>query len=442
MEKVDEYLDYYHSDENLDNKNYTKGKQFQRRITKFLWWCAGADTQILLKCPMSDRVKYAGIGGLVFCTGLLAFISGSYAFYEVFGAGGDATDQKNVGLGMIVMCIVGGLIWGLIVLNMDRFIISSTGKGIDGADDAKITWAELRNGVPRILIALILGLVISAPLEIRIQKDRIDRELQEKQNAYLLNLNTKTNENIALQLKTKKEEYQKAEADILNIKKDLEKRRKEIEDANQKLIDEIAGRIGSGIAGEGPAADAERKRLKRMQNALDLKTKEASKDLSALETRRLNFQKELDDIEKGRDDAYAHNIELKNQMDGLVERLEISHEIGHIWLFILLMFLAIEMGPIFFKMMVSKGVYEFLCDNQYKKMKAKQGIIEIESTIDAKDGTKIAASTRYLEYELERDNKQSELDKQKDLSKDIIDNWHSKKKKDIQEKPDDFYSEE
>jgi hypothetical protein len=91
--------------------------------------------------------------------------------------------------------------------------------------------------------------------------------------------------------------------------------------------------------------------------------------------------------------------------------------------------------------MVSKGVYEFLCDNQQKKMKAKSGIVEIEETIDSPDGTKIAHRILYLEKDLEEELKKKELEKQRDLSNDIIDNWHSKKKKDIKDRPDDFYSE-
>ncbi|MEY3591793.1 MAG: hypothetical protein RLZZ38_761, partial [Bacteroidota bacterium] len=39
------------------------------KVTQFLWWCAGADAYFLSKAPMQDRVKYAGIGGIVLCTG-------------------------------------------------------------------------------------------------------------------------------------------------------------------------------------------------------------------------------------------------------------------------------------------------------------------------------------------------------------------------------------
>jgi hypothetical protein len=46
------------------------------------------------KAPMQDRVKYAGIGGIVFCTGLLAAVSGGYAFHTIFGPKGDANDYS------------------------------------------------------------------------------------------------------------------------------------------------------------------------------------------------------------------------------------------------------------------------------------------------------------------------------------------------------------
>jgi hypothetical protein len=61
--------------------------------------------------------------------------------------------------------LIFGIVWGLIIFNLDRFIVSSTGKG-DGTD--KITWREVGQALPRIIIALILGFAISAPLEIKI----------------------------------------------------------------------------------------------------------------------------------------------------------------------------------------------------------------------------------------------------------------------------------
>lgn len=58
------------------------------RFTRFLWWCAGADSFFLLRSPVQDRVKYAGIGGIVFSTGILATFAGGFAFNTAFGPKG------------------------------------------------------------------------------------------------------------------------------------------------------------------------------------------------------------------------------------------------------------------------------------------------------------------------------------------------------------------
>ena len=156
--------------------------------TKFLWWCAGADKHFLLKSPMQDRVKYAGIGGIVFCTGLLAAFSGGFAFYTIFGPKNNAINDTT-SWASVIGSILFGIIWGLIILNLDRFIVSSTGKG-DGTD--KVTLKELLQAFPRIVIALILGVAISAPLEIKILESEIDSELSAYQKGYAEKLNTQT----------------------------------------------------------------------------------------------------------------------------------------------------------------------------------------------------------------------------------------------------------
>jgi hypothetical protein len=103
-------------------------------ITKKLWWCAGADEYFLMKSPKQDRVKYAGIGGIVLCTGLLAAVSGGFAFHTIFGPKGDAIDDSLIAsTGHMIGVSVFAIVWGLIIFNLDRFIISSTGKG-DGSD--------------------------------------------------------------------------------------------------------------------------------------------------------------------------------------------------------------------------------------------------------------------------------------------------------------------
>jgi hypothetical protein len=410
------------------------------KATKFLWWCAGADRQILLQCPMADRVKYAGIGGIVFCTGLLAAFSGGYAFYTIFSPKGDAVNQDPTDLPSVIGSALFAIIWGLIILNMDRFIVSSTGKG-DGTD--AITGKEFVQALPRIIIAVILGFAISSPLEVRILKTEINAELQNKQDDYLMSLNMKTDSITNLQMKNKKNDLAKVENEIKGIEQNFEKQRIEILDGRKRLEDEIAGRIGSGKSGEGPAAKAQKENLNKQEIELLDKKKAKEPEIVSLKDRYTRISNDIDLLDKGRDEKYKKNQLIAHQLDGLMERIHISHDIGGVvpWL-IFLVLLSIEAGPIFFKMMMNKGVYEYLVDNNKERFKAHSGIVVSDQLVHGKDGATHAEKVDYLEVEKEIEAKKLQLEKQSDLTSVIIDKWHTKKKDDINTNPESYYTED
>ena len=428
MQEIKDYLVEY---------NITKPVS---RATKFLWWCAGADRQILLQCPMADRVKYGGIGGIVFCTGLLAAFSGGYAFYTIFSPKGDAVNLDPIDMASVIGSALFAIIWGLIILNMDRFIVSSTGKG-DGTD--AITGKEFVQALPRIIIAIILGFAISSPLEVRILKTEINAELQNKQDDYLMSLNIKTDSITNLQMKNKKTDLSKVENEIKGIEQNFEKQRIEILDGRKRLEDEIAGRIGSGKAGEGPAAKAQKENLNKQEIELQDKKKAKESEITALKDRYARINNEVDLLDKGRDEKYKKNQLIAHQLDGLMERIHISHDIGGVvpWL-IFLVLLSIEAGPIFFKMMMNKGVYEYLVDNNKERFKAHSGVVVSDQLVHGKDGATHAERIDYLEVEKEIEAKKMQLEKQSDLTSVIIDKWHTKKKDDINTNPESFYTED
>ena len=428
MQEIKDYLAEY---------NTTKPVS---RATKFLWWCAGADRQILLQCPMADRVKYGGIGGIVFCTGLLAAFSGGYAFYTIFSPKGDAVNLDPIDMASVIGSALFAIIWGLIILNMDRFIVSSTGKG-DGTD--AITGKEFVQALPRIIIAIILGFAISSPLEVRILKTEINAELQNKQDDYLMSLNIKTDSITNLQMKNKKTDLSKVENEIKGIEQNFEKQRIEILDGRKRLEDEIAGRIGSGKSGEGPAAKAQKENLNKQEIELQDKKKAKESEIIALKERYTRINNEVDLLDKGRDEKYKKNQLIAHQLDGLMERIHISHAIGGVvpWL-IFLVLLSIEAGPIFFKMMMNKGVYEYLVDNNKERFKAHSGVVVSDQLVHGKDGATHAERIDYLEVEKEIEAKKMQLEKQSDLTSVIIDKWHTKKKDDINTNPESYYTED
>ena len=135
-------------------------------LNEFLWICAGVNRTVLRQCP-TDYAKYAGIGGTILFTALMACLSGSYALYSVFY-------DAYVAIGF-------GIFWGSLIFNLDRFIVNTMYS--DGK--STISWKELMSGTPRIIMAIFLGIVISTPLELKIFEDAIDIRIEQDKDKIL-----------------------------------------------------------------------------------------------------------------------------------------------------------------------------------------------------------------------------------------------------------------
>jgi hypothetical protein len=188
-------------------------------------------------------VKYEGVGGIVLATAVLAFASGSYAFYTVFEPKTEMALGRTLDDTTLAFALSAGLVWALVLFNIDRFIVSSAGKG-DGTD--RITLDELVHSLPRLLMALIIGVCISAPLEILILKPEIDAQLELEQNQYRAQLDTQTE----ARYQAKKDELRgKLEAGNARLEERagyFEKRRLEIKEQRRLLELEAEGKTGSG----------------------------------------------------------------------------------------------------------------------------------------------------------------------------------------------------
>ncbi len=393
-------------------------------FTRFLWWCAGADQYFLMKSPLQDRVKYAGIGGIVFSTGILATFAGGFAFNTAFGPKGMAGDDVST-TGWLVGSGIFGLCWGALIFNLDRFIVSSTGKG-DGTDN--ITRKEFGQAIPRLLIALILGITISKPLELKIIETEINVELRKKQQEKLDEFNKNTYAKF-------KEQIAIIDADIKKLEDDrnvLVQRQKE---AEQEYIDQMQGRAGQ--AGYGPRAkQLEGLKNEKQKEVDDYDVKHAS-EISSLKKQR---EEKLAALENELNVVNKKNAE---NLDGLLERISIAHDIGF-WLGIALtfIFLSIEMGPIFFKMMMNKGPYDYMVENYNYRMYVKNGIVKEDQVFEGKNGMILMEKTHFLEVENDRKEKIEKLKAQEELSKKVIGVWSQKKMTELQNHPDRFYTED
>jgi len=306
-----------------------------KKITHFFWFCSGAYAPLLNRTP-TETHKYVGIGGTVFFTGLLASLSSGYALYTVFQSIGSA--------------VAFGLLWGLMIFNLDRFIVSSMRKRNNA-------WSEWKMAIPRLIFAVLLAIVISRPLELKIFEREINRKLDERKM-----------EMIALSKEAIKAGF--SEISELEIKKDS--LRSEIASAvayRDKLQEEYDfERFGtktdgtSGIVGLGTNAKKKEQQLDAAQKELDVIRTGHQLRIDAIEEeiRNLTFLRQAE-FEKRQP-----NIE---GFDGFAARLDALHVLGKEsdamrWanIFIILLFVALETAPIFVKLISPRGPYDELVD--------------------------------------------------------------------------------
>lgn len=333
------------------NRDYYRTPK-STRLMRLFWSASGGDRYILERATYSDQIKYMCLGGIIVATGLMAALAGGYAFYTIFEPRGSAIESE-FSWSTSIISIIFGCFWGLMIFNLDRFIVSSTGKG-DGTE--AITWDEFKGAIPRLILGAIIAITISKPVEIRMFKTEIDVELHnaqmEKQKEYLGSID----KIYADRIESEKKKIAKWEEEIsqkTNRAVDLENQY--IEEA--RII--TVGPRARAVKEQWDRAKAEEQQLKTKYDPF---INDGYENLKKFETSK---QK---DIENGE--------VVSAGLDGLLERIKLAHHIAGFWisLFITLLFMAIEMTPIFFKLMLVKTPYDFLKENVEELMKAEQGI--------------------------------------------------------------------
>lgn len=328
------------------------------KVMRFLWKCAGGDHYILERATYSDQIKYMCLGGIVFATGALAGLAGGYAFYTIFSPKG-LTIEDAVDFPTVFLSLIFGLIWGLMIFNIDRFIVTSTGKG-DGTE--AITWDEFKSAIPRIIMGTIIAMTISKPIEIRMFQTEINNKLYEKQLELQKEFEKKTTANFEERLKVVEDDL----GEVGKQKQDLINR---IKTSEQAYTDNLMGKANGVGAGNGPLSKALKSQiddlnaeLKRFDQMNGVKIAEADKKRKEI----------LAEKEK----VLATNVQVAQGLDGLLERIKLAHEVAGFWisLFITLLFLSIELTPIFFKLMLTKTPYDYLTENRDDLIRAENGI--------------------------------------------------------------------
>ena len=193
-------------------------------LKSFFILCSGADKTLIEGCSEGEQTKFVGIGATVFFTAVMAFIASAYALFTVFDD--------------IIPAVLFGIVWSLLIFNLDRFIVSTIRKRDHFS-------SEFLQATPRIILAIIIAIVISKPLEIKIFEKEINTVLLKEKNAMALN----NKKEVANYFKT---DLDKNKAEIASLKAEIAKKEKEVNTLYETYITEAEGTKGTMKLGKGP----------------------------------------------------------------------------------------------------------------------------------------------------------------------------------------------
>jgi hypothetical protein len=299
------------------------------RLKEFFWLCSGAKKEILSNCP-SESSKYVGIGATIFFTGVFAALAGGYALFTVF---------DNYWLAIIF-----GLLWGLMIFNLDRFIVSSMRKNGKRSQ-------EYFQALPRIILALVISIVIAKPLELKIFEKEINGEIT-----------SMIQEDLATKELTVKQRFQETRerlnSEIHSLKNEIIAKTNSRNELRQIAREEADGTGGTMKRNAGPIyqikkADADRveAELNELVTSSAHLIKEKEQALTEWNTRE---KTELAAIEASQLTGLASRIEALDRLTTKSAAINIAN-----W-FIMLLFLVVETAPIFVKLVSPRGPYDYV----------------------------------------------------------------------------------
>ncbi|MBD3582028.1 DUF4407 domain-containing protein [Flavobacterium selenitireducens] len=294
-------------------------------LKDFFITCSGADKKLLETCSEGEQTKFVGIGATVFFTAVMAFIAGSYALFTVFDN--------------LWAAVFFGFVWGLLIFNLDRFIVSTIRKRDSFS-------AEFIQATPRIALAIIIAIVISKPLEIKIFEKEINTVLLKEKNAMAL-ANKKEVANYF------QSDLDKNKSQVDSLKSETVRKEKEVNALYATYIAEAEGTKGTMKLGKGPVFKEKIAKHDLARSEFEALKKTNDAKIADLEAKNKTLQADLDK-------KVSETQPVIDGFDGLMARINALNSLP--WLpsfFIMLLFLAIETSPIIAKLLSPKGEYDF-----------------------------------------------------------------------------------
>ena len=295
----------------------------------FFLFCAGANKSIIKRSP-TDYNKYTGIGATVFFTGIMAFLAAAYAIFTVFNNWFTA--------------IFFGVIWGLMIFNLDRYLVSSMKARGNFFRDAFTAF-------PRILLAILIAMVIAKPLELKIFESEIEAELIVMEQEKFKQQEDKVKDRY-------RGEMAQLSNDVAILKAEIEEKRSQRDNLALMALQEADGTGGSMQRNLGPIYRAKKADADHAQSELEqvlIKNNQhidqKNEQLAMLTSMERN---DIQSLRRSDLNGFAA------RMDALGRLSKESRVIFMASLFITLLFIAIECAPILVKLISYRSPYDFV----------------------------------------------------------------------------------
>lgn len=329
---------------------------------KFLLVCSGGNIHILRKTP-SEWNKFAGIGGIVLFTAIFATLSAGYAMFTIF-------ENLWISAGFAIL-------WGLMIFNLDRYIVSSIKK-------TGTWWNQALMSIPRLILATFLGIIISKPLELKIFEKEVNKQLNTIIQRNKKQLQGEMNGRILQQTSPFEAEKKEIQTKIADYQKSYDSAAVELE---KEILGTKTG-LTSGKAGFG--TNAKRKAELKEQRKQDLENYQKQ-----LQPRMDYLDKEISKVYTNLETERTKTETIEDRFNGFAARLQALDELGKnsaiiatAAAFIMGLFICLEISPVLVKLISSVGPYDYLLEKTendfrlYSKEKIEKGNVATNWRID------------------------------------------------------------
>ncbi|MET3876753.1 DUF4407 domain-containing protein [Chitinophaga sp. OAE865] len=295
-------------------------------MTRFLWWLAAADADVLQECK-TEKERYRIIGVSVLVTWMFATLSWGYFFSTIVN-----DDMIVAGL---------ALFFGFAILSVDRTLIAAMSRTNGGIKVMPVIF--------RLVLAVTIGLFISQPVVLMLFKKDIDTQLelgkQAKLDAYRAQL-----------VKLNAGQMSALQQSLDQGKQQLAQKTAEMKVYKDGYIKETDGTGGSGRIGESDIARVKKsaylkseEELQAMQRAWEPQQQQLQAQIAHMHT-----------VDSLKEAVYVGTLTngFLAQIEALNELTETHPPVKQRYRLIVFIITLIEVMPLLSKILMPKGEYD------------------------------------------------------------------------------------